>query len=115
VAFGFDEGPDFFDLAVRPNEEGAAHDSRVGPAHKLFFLPRAKLSDRLMPRIAEQRKVEFVFFLERCERLDGIRAHPEDSHTELVELQLCVTKLGRFNRSTGSIGFREKEEQDAVP
>jgi len=27
---------------------------------------------------------------------------------------LCVTKLGRFDDSTGGVGFREEEEEDAL-
>jgi len=29
-------------------------------------------------------------------------------------LPLCVTKLGRFDGSTGSAGFREEKEEDAL-
>jgi hypothetical protein len=32
----------------------------------------------------------------------------------LVEFGLCVTKLGRFDGSTGGVGFGIKEEQDAL-
>jgi hypothetical protein len=32
----------------------------------------------------------------------------------LVELLLCVTKLGRFNGSTGGICFGKEKEQDAL-
>jgi len=32
----------------------------------------------------------------------------------LVEIFLCVTKLGRFDRSTGGIGFGVEEEEDAL-
>jgi hypothetical protein len=33
----------------------------------------------------------------------------------LVEFLLCVTKLGRFDGSTGSVGFGVEEEEDALP
>jgi hypothetical protein len=45
---------------------------------------------------------------------DGIGAHAEDGDAELVELFFCVTKLGRFDRSTGSVGFGVEEEEDAL-
>jgi hypothetical protein len=32
----------------------------------------------------------------------------------LVEIFLCVTKLGRFDGSTGSVGFGVEEEKDAL-
>jgi hypothetical protein len=114
MPFGFDEGPYLLDLPVLANEEGAAHDSRVSPAHELFFLPGAELSDGFMVGIAEQGEIKVLFFLEGSERFDGIGAHPEDGHAMLIEFRLCVTKLGRFNRSTGSVRFGIKEEQDAL-
>jgi hypothetical protein len=45
---------------------------------------------------------------------DGVAAHSEDDHTQLVELFFCVAKLGRFNGSAGSIGLWIKEEHDAL-
>jgi hypothetical protein len=45
---------------------------------------------------------------------DWIGAHAQDGNAELVEVFFCVAKLGRFNRSTGSVGFRVEEENDAV-
>ncbi len=114
MAFGFDEGPDFFDLAGLADEEGAADDAHEGAAHELFFLPGAKFCDGLVSRVAEQRKIDPVLGFERSLRFDGIGAHAEDGHIVLVELFLCVTKLGRFDGSTGSVGFGVEEEEDAV-
>jgi hypothetical protein len=45
---------------------------------------------------------------------DGIGAHAEDGDTEIVEFLFCVTKLGRFDRSTGSAGFGVEEEEDLL-
>jgi hypothetical protein len=47
-------------------------------------------------------------------RFDGIGAQAEDGHTLLVEVFLCVTKLGRFNGSTGSVGFGIEEKENAA-
>jgi hypothetical protein len=80
----------------------------------LLFLPDAKFPDGFVGGIAEQREIEFVFFLEGSKRFDGIGAHAEDGDVELVELLLCVTKLGRFDGSTGSAGFGEEKEEDAL-
>jgi len=64
--------------------------------------------------IAEQGKIELVLFLEPRKRFDGISAHAEDGNAQLIELPLCVTKLGRFDGSTGSAGFGEEEEKDPL-
>ncbi len=114
MAFGLDEGPDFFDFAGFADEEGAADDAHEGAAHELFFLPGAKFCDGLVSRVAEQRKIDPVLGFERGLRFDGIGAHAEDGHIVLVELFLCVTKLGRFDGSTGGVGFGVEEEEDAV-
>jgi hypothetical protein len=45
---------------------------------------------------------------------DGIGAHAEDGYFEFVEFLFCVAKLGRFDDSTGSIGFGKEEKQDAL-
>jgi hypothetical protein len=114
VAFGFDEGPDFFDFAVLADEEGTADDAHVGAAHELFFLPGTEFFDGLVGRIGEQGKIQLVLCFEGSLRFDGIGAHAEDGHTVLVELLLCVTKLGRFDRSTGGVGFGVEEEEEAL-
>ena len=113
MAFGFDEGPDFFDFAGFADEEGAADDAHEGAAHELFFLPGAEFCDGLVSGIGEQRKIELVFGLERGLRFDGIGAHAEDGHIVLVEFFFCVTKLGRFDRSTGGAGFGVEKEDDS--
>ena len=114
MAFGFDGGPDFFDLASFADEEGTADNAHERAAHELLFLPDAEFPDGLVGRIAEQGEIEFVLFLEGSKSFDGIGAHAEDGHAELVELPLCVTKLGRFDSSTGSAGFGEEKEEDAL-
>jgi hypothetical protein len=45
---------------------------------------------------------------------DGIGAHAKDGDTEIVEVLFCVTKLGRFDGSTGGAGFRIEEEEDLL-
>jgi hypothetical protein len=113
VAFGMDSGPDFFDFAVFTDEEGAADDAHEFAAHELLFLPGTVGLDGFVIEIAQQRKIELVLGFERRLGLDGIGAHAKDDDLALIELFLCVTKLGRFDGSTGRVGFREKEKQDA--
>ena len=114
MALGFDEGPDFFDFAGLADEEGAADDAHEGAAHKLLFLPGAEFCDRLVSGIGEQRKIEIVLGFEGGLGFDGIGAHAEDGHTMIVEVFFCVTKLGRFDRSTRGVGFGVEEEEDAM-
>ncbi len=114
MAFGFDEGPDGFDFTGFADEEGAADDAHEGAAHELLFLPSAEFLDGFVSWIAKQREIESVFFLKGCKGFDGIGAHAEDGHVQLVELLLCVTKLGRFDGSTGGAGFGKEEEEDAL-
>jgi hypothetical protein len=114
VAFGSDEGPEFFDFSGFADHERTADDAHEGAAHELFFLPDAKFLNGPVSGIAEQREIEPVPFLEGSKGFHGIGAHAENGNVELVELPLCVTKLGRFNSSTGSAGFGEEEEKDAL-
>jgi hypothetical protein len=114
VAFGFDQGPEGFDFAGFANEERATDDAHEGAAHELFFLPGAEFLNGFVGGIAEQREIELVFFLERSESFDGVGAHAEDGHAEFVEFLFCVTKLGRFDGSTGGVGLGEEKEQGAL-
>jgi hypothetical protein len=114
VAFGFDEGPDFFDLAGFTDEKRAANNAYEGAAHELLFLPGAEFRDDLVGGIGEQGKIDLVLGLERGLGFDGIGTHAEYGHTMLVEVFFCVTKLGRFNGSTGSVGFGIEKEENAL-
>jgi len=114
VAFGSDEGPDFLDFAVLADEEGAADDAHGRLAHELLFLPGAEFLDGLVVGIAEQGEIEILVFLEGGLGLYGIGAHSKDGDTELVEVFFCVTKLGRFYRSTGRVCSGEEKKQDTL-
>jgi hypothetical protein len=74
MAFGFHGWPDFFDFAVGANEEGAADDALVRPAHKLFFLPGAEGPDGMVIGIAEQGEIQFLLGFERRLGFDRIGA-----------------------------------------
>jgi hypothetical protein len=45
---------------------------------------------------------------------DGIGAQAEDGDTQLVEVFFCVAKLGRFDGSTGGVGFGIKKQEDLL-
>jgi hypothetical protein len=114
VAFGFDEGPDVFDLAGFADEEGAADDAHELAAHELFFLPGAEFLDGFMGGVAEQGKIEILLGLEGGLGFDGVGAEAENGDTQFVEVFFCVAKLGRFDGSTGSVGFGIEKEEDAL-
>ena len=114
VAFGFDGGPDGFDFAGFANEEGAANDAHEFAPHELLLLPGTVGFDGFVIGIAEQREIEFVFGFEQRLAFDRVGARGKNGHFELVELLFCVAKLGRFDDSTGSVGLREEEEQNAL-
>ena len=114
MAFGFDEGPDFLDFAGFADEEGTPDDAHEGAAHELFFLPGAELLDGFVSGIAEQWEIEFLLGFKRGLGFDGIGAHAKDGDAELVEVFLCVAKLGRFDGSTGGVGLGVEEEEDAM-
>jgi hypothetical protein len=114
VSFGFDEGPDFLDFAGFADEEGAADDAHESAAHELLFLPGAEFCDGLVSWVGEQRKIDLVLGLERSLRFDGIGAHADDGYTVFIEVILCVTKLGRFDRSTRGVGLGVEKKEDAL-
>ncbi len=114
MAFGSDERPDFLDFAGFADEEGAADDAHMGAAHEMLFLPGAEFLDGFVGGVAEQREIEILLGLEGGLGFDGIGAHAEDGDAEIVEFLFCVTKLGRFDGSTGGAGFGVEEEEDAL-
>lgn len=106
MAFGADFVPDFLQFAVGANEVRAADDAKERFAEEFLHAARAVGFDGFEVRITEKIEVELVLGFEAGLRFDGVAAHAEDDHAELVELLFCVAKLGRFDRSTGGVGFR---------
>ena len=113
MAFGFYRGPDFFDPAVDSNEERAADDAHEFSPHEFLFLPGSKGRNEFVVRIAEQGEIQFLFCFKRSLGFHRISAQAEDGYTQFVEVLLCVTKLGRFDRSTGSVGFGVKKDEES--
>jgi len=114
VAFGFDGVPDFLDFAVGADQKTAADNSLEQAAHEFLAAPDAVGFDHFVRGIAEQREIELPLVAEFLQSLHRIGAGSEYGGTQLIELRFCVAKLGRFNRSTGSVCFWKKEEQDAA-
>ena len=110
MALCADGVPDFLDFAVGADQKTAADNALEQAAHELLPAPRAGGLDHFVRRIAEQRKIEFVFIAEVLQSLHRVGAGAENGDTELIELLFCVAKLGRFDRSTRSIRLGKKEE-----
>ena len=114
MAFGFGGIPDVFDLSVQTDQERAAHDSAENAAHEFLGAPDPVVLDHLAGRIAEQVEVQFLLALEFRQVRFRVGARAEDHYVQLVELLLCVAKLGRFGGSTGSVGFGEEKNHNAA-
>jgi len=115
VAFGFYVVPDVLDFSVGADQERTAHDSQERFPQEFLHPARSVRLDHLEIRIAQQREIQLVLFLEARLRLDGIAAGPQDGHIHFLKLLLCVTKLGRFDRSTRGIGLRKEKQNHAFP
>ena len=110
MAFGADFVPVFLYFAIRADEKCAAHDSQERFAEEFLHASHAIGFDSLEARITEKIEVQFVLGFECGLGFDRVAARAEDYHAKFIELLLCVAKLGRFNRSTGGIGFWIEEE-----
>ena len=114
MAFGFRRVPDVFDFPVGANQESASDSAGKNTAHEFLGTPDAVGLHNFAGGIADQRKIQLLLGSEFRQRGFGIGACAQDHRVELVEVFLCVTKLGRFGGSTGSVGFGEKEQHDAA-
>jgi hypothetical protein len=114
VIFHLNVFPDLGDFAFGVDQEGAADYAFVRAAHELFHLPHAVGFDHFVIGIAEQGKIQFLFGAKLGQQFFRVGAGAQDQHTYFVEGFFCVAKLGRFGCSTGSVGFREKEEDDTA-
>ncbi|HVB07401.1 MAG TPA: hypothetical protein VNF00_00520 [Candidatus Acidoferrales bacterium] len=110
VALGAGLLPDVAYFRVGSNPIGHAHDSEERLPEKTFHPPCAVDLDGVEIRIRKQREIQIVFRLEFRLLLDGIGAASQNYGIQFSELFPCVTKLGRFIRSTRRESLREKEE-----
>lgn len=114
MAFGFGGIPDVFDLAVGADQKSAPDGAGKNPAHEFLGPPRSVGFDHFPGGIADQRKVQFLLGFELGQGAFGIGAGTQNHRIQFVEFLLCVTKLGRFCGSTGSVGLGKEEEDDAL-
>ena len=106
--------PNLLDFSIRPNQKGTAYDSFKQTPHEFFGTPNAVAFNHFVRGIAEQREIKLLFFLEARQRLLGISAGAQDCHVLFIEVFLCVTKLGRFGRSTRCVRLGKKEQHHAL-
>jgi hypothetical protein len=109
VSLGFHFIPDLFNLSIWSDKECAAHNPLVSAAHEFLCPPGSKRFDHFVRRIAQEREIQLLLGLENLQRFNGVSTSAEDVDAALIKLRFCVTKLGRFDCSTGSVGLREKE------
>jgi hypothetical protein len=115
VALRRDVVPDFVDLAVAADPERHAHDAEERFSEERFHPARAIGFDHVELRVGKQREIQFVLGLELRLCFDGIAAAADDGRVELFECADGVTKLGRFVRSTGRVGFRVEIKDQILP
>ena len=106
--------PNGLDFSRGADQKGAADNALEGPAHEFLGSPGAEGLDRFVFRIAQQGKIQFALGLETRQSFHRIGTHPQDHGVGLLEFSQGVTKLGRFDDSTGSIGPGKKEQDHAL-
>jgi hypothetical protein len=55
-----------------------------------------------------------LFGFETGQSFFRVRAGAQDDYSSFVEFRFCVAKLGRFDSSTGGVGFGKEEEEHAL-
>ena len=114
VALRLNTVPDLLYFSIRPDQRAASDNSFVRATQEFLRSPKSVRFDHFVVRIAQQRKVQFEFFLKPHECFHGIGADSEDLHIQLFELLLRVAKLGRFYVSTGSVRLGIEIEQRSL-
>lgn len=112
VAFGLHFLEDVLDLAFGTDQEGRSRDPHDFLAvHVLFFDDIIGITNLLLG-VSQQGVGQVIFLLKFLLLLRGVGGDAEDYGTRLLNFFVCVTKLGRLNRSTRSVGFGIKEQDD---
>jgi hypothetical protein len=114
VSFGLHIVPKLIDPAVRPDQERTSRDAHERSAQEFLHPPSPVSFDGFVLGIAQQRKIQFFLGLETRQRFFGIGAGAQNHHAQLIKLLLRVTKLGRFDGSTGSVSFWKEKEEHAL-
>jgi hypothetical protein len=114
MAFGLDASEDFFDLAIlADNECRARYADHLLTVHVLLFEDAVRVGNLLID-IAQQRKRQFMLFLEAGLRTRRVGRDAQHYCALLVELLDGVTKLVSFRGSAGSVGARKKIEDNLL-
>lgn len=110
MAFGFHLAESLLQLSIRADHERAPLDAHHLLAVHVLFLPDFESLGDFLFGIGEQCEVQFVFVREFLLRFGFIRRDAQYDCAGFLELLVVVTKLGRFNRSTGRIGLGKEIE-----
>jgi len=114
MAFGVYAVPDFPDDPVGTDPIRAAHDSQERFPQEGLHSPRAVQFQQLEIGIGNQREVQLEPRAEVGVRFRVAAAAADYHRIALFKFLEGVTKLGRFVRSTGGIGFGEKIEDHVL-
>ena len=96
------------------NEVSGAHDSHRLLAVKVLLLPHSVSFQHGVGSIARQGKVQLVLVTKLLQLFHGIAAYTQNPCPELVQFFFGVTELVRLARSTGRVGFGEKEKDESL-
>ena len=106
--------PNLFHFSIAADQRAASYDSFEGTAHEFLQAPDAIRFQHFVAGIADQRKIQFLLSAKARQNFFRIVAGADDGNSQLVEVLLCVTKLGRFCRSTGGVRFGKEKQDDTL-
>ena len=107
MARGFDAAKLLFDLSVLNHERAALDAHDFFPIHVLFLHDPERRGE-LLVGIGEERERDFKLLLEFLECGGLIGGDADDRRAGLLELLVCVAKLGRLDVSTRRVCLREE-------
>jgi hypothetical protein len=114
VAFRSYVVPSLFDLAVGADQVGNAGNTLERAAHEFLQTPSTVSQEHFVRGVAKEREIYFLLGFETSQSFFRVCAGAQDDDTSFVEFRFCVTKLGRFDSSTGSVGFGKEEQEHAL-
>lgn len=110
MALGFDSAKLLFDIPVL-NDERAALDAHDFLSIHVLFLHYPECRGELLVGVGEECERQLELLLEFLERRGFIGRDADDGGAALLELLVCVAKLGRLDVSARRVCLR-KEIQD---
>ena len=115
MTLGLDAAEFLLDLSIWTNDERAALDTHHFLAiHVLFFDDAQRICQRLL-RVRQEREGYLELFLEFLQSCRLIGRHSDDHCPAFFKFLVRVTKLGRLDVSTRSVGLGEEVQDQGFP